>query len=323
MSGSRRAAGRRLGLDLGARALRRLPPPVALGALAWIARAWATWSARGGGPALPRGVAGFPGAAATLLGEPLSPAQARRLLEARLRFLLVRHLVGYARGAPSALAGSRLVAHIDVRGAEHLDAALARGRGLIAVSTHFGFPQLLGPVLTARGLASVSARALADAEHQVTVSGDVWARAGALQHMRGALRKDLVGVLLVDGAQGAAVRLPFLSVEIAVGLGAMHLARVAGAALLPFFGMLDHARGFGLEFSPAIEVPPRASHDVVLDVVRQLLDRYAGVARRHPSHLPVRLVGGLAASPAPEVAAGTGAPSLPAPTPPRPVTGGA
>jgi lauroyl/myristoyl acyltransferase len=195
------------------------------------------------------------------------------------------------------MGGSCLRSHIQVRGAEHLEASLARGRGVIAASTHFGFPQLLGPVLAPYGLRSVAARRFADGDNQVTVSGDVWARAGALQRLRTELRAGAVCVFLVDGAQGDALSLPFLKGEIRVGLGAFKLAGLSGSPIVPYFGMLAPSRGFTVEFYSALEMTARASQESVAAVVGSFLDRYASAARHEPSHIPVRVLGTTAAEP--------------------------
>ena len=277
--------------------LSQLPPGPALVALRHVARAWAAWAMPRGERALPAGVGHFPARVIGLLGEPLTPARARALLEERLQFLLVRRLLVPSVGTPSAMPGSRVRSHLQVHGAEHLEASLARGRGVIAASTHFGFPQLLGPVLASYGLPSVAARRFGDGDNQVTVSGSVWARAGALQRLRSELRTGTVCVFLVDGVHGDTLSLPFLTGEIRVGLGAFKLAGLSGSPIVPYFGMLGPSRGFTVEFSSALEMPARASRESVAAVVGRFLDRYTSAVRHQPSHIPLRLLGQPAAEP--------------------------
>ncbi len=59
-----------------------------------------------------------------------------------------------------ALKRQQLLAAGEIRGLEHLDAALAHGRGVVLVSAHFGSPDLAAQILAARGY-----RLTAMAEH--------------------------------------------------------------------------------------------------------------------------------------------------------------
>jgi lauroyl/myristoyl acyltransferase len=81
-----------------------------------------------------------------------------------------------------------------VRGEHQLLAALARGRGAIAISTHFGFAHLISPVLAARGVRLVAAAATPRGPHHVQVSGGVLMWVRALERIRAELAQNSVRV---------------------------------------------------------------------------------------------------------------------------------
>jgi lauroyl/myristoyl acyltransferase len=181
-----------------------------------------------------------------------------------------------------------------LEGREHLDAALAHGRGAIVATAHFGAHQLVMPALGYRGYAM----------HQLSAPPPVWgevAGAGRLRkrvlHHRWALEQALPvthvnvlgflrpafralaanGVLglAFDGGGGSEwTQVDFLARRMNVASAPLELWRRSGAVLLT-----------------AVVVRPlgAARHRVVVEpfegrTVQDLADRFARWAQRYPSH---------------------------------------
>lgn len=144
------------------------------------------------------------------------------------------------------------------RGIEHLDAALARGRGAILVTAHFGPYRWLAPELLARG---VPLTMLVDEAFQRVLDHDVSSRVHkiysqfsreqfqtvssgspqTLWHMARALKQGRVVITFADGNSGiegkagasGCVELPFLGQTIRSRPGIAALGHVSAAPLLP------------------------------------------------------------------------------------------
>jgi KDO2-lipid IV(A) lauroyltransferase len=181
-----------------------------------------------------------------------------------------------------------------LEGKEHLDAALARGRGAIVATAHFGAHQLVMPALGYRGYAM----------HQLSAPPPVWASLAPVSPMRRwvlqrrwaieqalpvthvnvfrflrpafrALASNGVLGLAFDGGGGTEwTQVSFLARRMNVARAPIELWRRSGAALLT-----------------AVVVRPLGAlrHRVVLEPfegssVQDLADRFARWVLRHPSH---------------------------------------
>ena len=80
--------------------------------------------------------------------------------------------------------GRRRLGPIEVRGATHLEAALAEHRGLLLISGHFGVPALIRLVLEERGLRVVGVGGVMSDPVDVRIGGDVWTGARSTQQIR-------------------------------------------------------------------------------------------------------------------------------------------
>ena len=85
------------------------------------------------------------------------PADTRRIVEDRLVFVLSHWLIRRSIKRGSSAAAQVLLPRIEVRGREHLSAALGQGRGVVAITTHLGFPHLIRTVLSTLGVGMVAA----------------------------------------------------------------------------------------------------------------------------------------------------------------------
>jgi lauroyl/myristoyl acyltransferase len=269
-----------------------LPLPLTLSLVERLARPYAALVRHTGYRLPPHDLAHFPRRLAELFGDAALPADTRRIIEARLVFVLSRRLIGRSIRRGSAAAARPLLPRIEVRGREHLSAALGQGRGVVAITTHFGFLHLIGTVLGALGVGMVAGTSSRRHPSQIRSTGDVWTRTRGIQQMRAALRGNQVCVLLPDAPAQTSVRLPFFLKHVDMALGPFELARRTGAPLLPFFIVAPEGPlRFRLELLPPIGGSPGLGREGFTETAREFLSLYAAYAERYPSHLPSRFIG--------------------------------
>lgn len=216
-----------------------------------------------------------------LLGDELGPGAAEELTRSWFRFASCEAIdVMRLRGRARAL--RRLV---EVRGREHLDAALAAGKGAILCSAHFGSYDcafsLLGasglPVTTigrwqhnyTAGLSSaerrfwdlVYARRMRRHRHRPNI--EPWAgRIAVAAQAAAVLRANEVLTIAIDapplsGDMARTVEVPFLGRRARLLPGAVTLARLTGAPLLmSFMYRTAEYHHQVLEISAPMELPP-------------------------------------------------------------------
>jgi lauroyl/myristoyl acyltransferase len=275
------------------RIARRLPIGLGLWLADGLGRAYARLALSTGASLHPWHVENFPAELGALLGEPVDPAERRRLVTDRLAFVLTQWLVRRAvRGAPARVGRDPLL-RIVVRGAEHLREALARGRGAFAISTHFGFSHLIGLALDRAGIPWVAIVGAPWRAEHIRVSADVWSRTLALRRIRTELSRNKVCIMLPDRAAGPTTRVPFLRGHLDLGLGAFRLAERTETPLLPFFiRAAERPPRFQVEFSTPVELA-RPGRSAVHAAIEEFTSAYAACVRRHPSHLPYHSSGRL------------------------------
>jgi KDO2-lipid IV(A) lauroyltransferase len=176
-----------------------------------------------------------------------------------------------------------------VEGAEHLEAALAAGRGAVLVHGHFGPEQLalagwslLGHDcvqvghLTDEGLSAVG-RAVAYRQRrrcEARIPGEIVEATGAVWPLLRRLRAGTVVLTSGDGSGrqeriGRHIPLPFFGHSVSFPTGPARMARAAGVPLLPVFVV----RGQETPYAIVIE-PPIAASDVTA-ATREFVERYA------------------------------------------------
>jgi len=239
-----------------------------------------------------------------VLGNELSPDAARQLTQGWFRFASCE-AIDVMRLRYRARPLRRLV---EIRGREHLDAALADGKGAILCSAHFGSYDcafsLLGasgfPVTTigrwqhnyTAGLSSaerrfwdlVYARRLRRHRHRPNI--EPWSgRVAVAAHAAAVLRANEVVTVAIDAPPldcdlSRAVEVPFLGRRAGLLPGAVTLAQLTGAPLLMGFmyRAADH-RHQVLEISAP--VPPEG--DTVTVFARCAAEVSAAI-RRSPAH---------------------------------------
>jgi Kdo2-lipid IVA lauroyltransferase/acyltransferase len=169
----------------------------------------------------------------------------------------------------------RLLAMTEVAGLEHLDAALASGHGAILLSAHFTTLEIGARAICARRPTSIMYRPTKNAvlEH--------FLKANRGRHAKRAIPRDdirtLIGALkaneIVWYAPDQAYRkkgaemVPFFGIPAATNTATSRLARLTGAAVLPYFPeRLPAGKGYRMVIQPALENFP--SDDAAADALR-------------------------------------------------------
>jgi len=232
-TGERLASG---ALGLAARALGRLPAPLAYGCADALLPALCAWALvhelragrRGRGARRNLRIA---------YREELGPAERWRLLARHARHLAQ---LGVDLCRMPRLDGERLGRHVDLAALEPLRELLARGRGLVCVSGHVGVWELLGHAASVRGLPVTvvvrrsGTRALDALLMRLRTSGGqrCVAQRGGLAALRSALaRGEIAGLLADEDAGRGRLFAPFLGTLAATSSAAAWLQRRSGAPI--------------------------------------------------------------------------------------------
>jgi KDO2-lipid IV(A) lauroyltransferase len=187
--------------------------------------------------------------------------------------------------------GADLRAYVaSADGEEHLDMALAAGRGVVLLTAHLGNWELAGRLLSSRGdrTAHVVLSAEQDAalERYLRLDGPQLRfvtrhRPTSTLGLLAALRRAELVAMQADrptGGRGDAI-VPFFGEPAAFPLGPFVLARAAGAAVVPAFCAMAPGGRYRLEIDPPIWVKP-GEESTALAVVVAALER---VIRAHPT----------------------------------------
>lgn len=210
------------------------------------------------------------------------------------------------------LRGAARADETELVGAEHLQGALAAGRGAIVwISNNWAGMSALKRTLHARGFAvhkvhaehhlggfagfgdtSVQQRIITpffDAHESAIVASIVSIKPGSLsvgRELAARLTANGIVCISVDGRMGSRfVSHAFLGIPEAFPTGAVSLARTSGAPLLPAFCLPGPRGAVRVVIEPAIV--PQAGldrDDAVRDVIARYVERLEYHARRHPTY---------------------------------------
>jgi len=239
----------------------------------------------------------------------LRPAKRRRLAEnlshalglppehPEVRALVRREVRNEARRSADflwALAHpEELRATTRVEGRPHIDAALARGNGVLLVSTHVGgwevataLPQVVVPVPTT---AVVTDDWLAWAVEGLRIRaglGIMYDSEPVSKAVR-LLRDGQALLVLADYAKPWMRRYPVRLLDAVAELpaGPVVLARLCGTPLVPFSVLPVAPRRWRVEIEPPLDPPARdGGEEAEQAVLQQLADRFSATLRAHAEH---------------------------------------
>lgn len=219
-----------------------------------------------------------------------SPRERRRL--ARRTFRNMASCVVDQFRLPS-ISPAELRSLFEVRGIEHLDRALAMGKGVVLVSGHIGPYELAAACVAAEGypvhgmvenLAPGILEALAS-YRAATGMGLVNMKDGIAEAYRILARGEAI-LLAADRAIGrarSAIELPFAGGVRPIPTGPAAFSIASGAPIIVGFASLNPARRprYLMEFDPPLL--PASNGDAERDrLTRVITDRIAGFVQAHP-----------------------------------------
>ncbi len=194
--------------------------------------------------------------------------------------------------------------HFTIEGREHLDAALARGRGVLLCQAHFGAFQMTMPAIgysgytmnqisasaalwTEEGATAAQKRMLGiKAKYEYTLPVKHISVTSSLRPVFNALKRNEIVGITVDGGGGKnIIPLRFLGREAFFQTGAVDLAVSTGAAMVPAFIVTERGLRHRLVLHPPLHVDGGAGRDEnrlrVLPEFAALLESYV---LRFPHH---------------------------------------
>ncbi|MET0594531.1 MAG: lysophospholipid acyltransferase family protein [Polyangiaceae bacterium] len=189
-------------------------------------------------------------------------------------------------------------AQCRVEGAEHLETAIARRRGVIAVTAHTGAWEAAGPLLKkALGVDMLIVMEREPDERARRIQDEMRERSGVriahvgtepleilplFTHLR---RGGVLGVQL-DRAPSAMRSLPvrLFDGEGRVPSGPFWLARATGAPIVPVFAYREGHFRYVIEISPPRVVPRDASDDLLGATAQDVATEMERFLRAHPTH---------------------------------------
>src|SRR5215469_7963867 len=186
-----------------------------------------------------------------------------------------------------------IASHMDIEGVEHLEAALALGRGVILFSAHFGPFDYLAQWFSAKGYqVTIPVERLKDQRlldlmtslrssqgiHFIPLGGST-----ALRSVIQALRKNQLVVFTTDRAiEGESVEKSFFGKPARLPIGPVSLSQRTGAPLVGAFGWRSSSKRIAGHFVPlSLELTEeeRANPDTLMCGLIERMERYI---KAHP-----------------------------------------
>lgn len=176
----------------------------------------------------------------------------------------------------------------SVRGLNHLEEALSRGRGAILVTAHFGYRRMIVPILRVHGYEAMQVTAGGREREELIRRRDEWLERGSalrrwvywktrvisdirlpyhitaslnVRPIFQALSENRPVVITGDGVRSAEFEtLPLLGRSYPFPVGYMKIAMMTGAPVVPVFA-LDGERGnrIRVDIKPPLKIDPDAS----------------------------------------------------------------
>ena len=203
-------------------------------------------------------LAAFPGPATTARER---DAVTRRVFES-----FGKVIVDFLRGP--ALTPADVESLVHAEGFEHIENALARGRGVVLVTAHMGNWEMLGRWLAGRGVPlTVVARDPKDPDFSAWVRHlrqsaglNQVSKGGSARELLSLLKKNKVVGLLPDQNSGD-IFVPFFGVPAGTVAGPASLALHTGAPIIPSYCVFAPDNTYRLVILPPIDITPTGDRD--------------------------------------------------------------
>jgi KDO2-lipid IV(A) lauroyltransferase len=152
---------------------------------------------------------------------------------------------------------------VGVKGQEHLDRALARGKGVIALTGHIGNWELLGAYFSLMGYpVNVLATGLKDTRLNTMLVGIrrsvgltvVERSSGLMAAFRCLRRGEILGMLIDQDTSVESVIVDFLGRPAKTAVGPVKLASRTGAAIVPVAMLMTDQRNYQIEVKEPIAI---------------------------------------------------------------------
>lgn len=181
---------------------------------------------------------------------------------------------------------------VEARGVERLQAALARGKGAIVLTGHFGNWELFGAWVAQNGFpVKVVGTSAYDPRLDRLIVGlrnaagytNIARGKGTREIIRALRDNEVLGMLIDQDTKVEGVFVRFFGRPAHTAVGPVILAKKLGCALLPAFIHLKDDGRYLIEFDDEITLAATGdeAHDLVLNT-QKISDAYERAIRRHP-----------------------------------------
>ncbi len=204
----------------------------------------------------------------------LDEVHQRQILQASLRHW-TQTAIELAACAEGVMTPGELARRVDIEGLDHLDRALAAGRGVIALTAHFGNFSWIVLALAARGYPAAAVYKEASdfapdffgkimLHHGVTpIRVITRERSGLARPILRALHEGRIVLMNMDQSTANGLPIPFFGRPAWTPIGPVVLARRSGAPIVPMF-MHHQGAGHRLVIQPPYPLSRQADKEAAL-----------------------------------------------------------
>lgn len=192
------------------------------------------------------------------------------------------------------MAGEEIRSRIEISGEEHLRAALARNKGVLALSAHLGNFPMIGPRLACQGYDLSVVLKLAQEARFAALQCEYVTRAGvkviparprreSVPRIIEALRRNGIVLVVPDEFRSAGVEVDFLGRRAPAPRGPVTIAQRTGAAVLPLFMVRGEDHRLTLQVKPELRFVDTGDREADLRTnARLFVQEIEDMVRRHP-----------------------------------------
>lgn len=192
------------------------------------------------------------------------------------------------------MADEEIRSRIEISGEEHLREALARNKGVLALSAHLGNFPMIGPRLAAQGHDFSVVLKLPEEKRFAALQHEYITRAGvkiiparprreSVPRIIEALRRNGIVLVVPDEFRSAGVEVDFLGRRAPAPKGPVTIAQRTGAAVVPLFMVRGHDNRLTLHVKPELRFVNTGDREADLRVnARLFVQEIENMVRRHP-----------------------------------------